>query len=368
VQNKPRKHWNPPEKQGKSAQEGEKIMRTITIAAMFVVVVGTSCVSAQWGPQGRTSNSATAATRPGVLSLTPIYASDGTFSVEMPAGWQLRSAQLRGTFAQSTRRESVAWGTVNAIDIPHFRAYQRILGQFAGYASQVFPVVANPIPPAEVVRQLYPRFNRAVQDLRVLGEQRTGPSSSLVIYRYTLRAPASAVMRGAAVIFTTQSRPDNFGIWTIAYWKAEAPEYLFHQDMPLFEKVFSSLRYDTNRILALVAQNESNQNGTVNTMINQERDGFQRRSQMISQFGQFMQNSQVALGNAFSQGNLERNENEIATLAEQEIKVDAQGNKDQVGIGADCVNNLTQHYGYSNGQGCAALGPNWNQVTSPPVR
>jgi hypothetical protein len=342
-------------------------MRAIATTAMFVVLVATSCLSAPRGEQGGTSNSATAVARPTVFSLAPIYASDGTFSVQMPAGWQVRNAQLRSTFAQSAKEESVAWGTVNVIDVPHFRAYQRILGQFAGYASQVFPVVANPIPPAEIVRQLYPRFNRAVQDLRVLGEQRTGPFSSLIFYRYTLRAPTSAAMRGAAVIFTTRPQADNFGIWTIAYWKAEAPEYLFDQDMPLFEKVFLSLHYDTNRILDLVTQNESNQNGIVSTMIKQERDGFQRRSQMISQFGQFMQDSQVALGNAFSQGNLERNENEIATLAERENKVDADGNRDQVGIGADCVNDLTRHYGYSEGQGCAALGANWKQVTSPPV-
>jgi hypothetical protein len=343
-------------------------MRAILTAATFIVLVATGYVSAQRGAQGRTSNSATAAANPAIFSLAPIYASDGTFSVQMPAGWQVRSAQLRSTFAQSARQESVAWGTINAIDVPHFRVYQRILGQFAPYASQVFPVVANPIPPAEVVRLLYPRFNRAVQNLQVLREQRTGPSSSLVFYRYTLRTPGAAAMRGAAVIFTTQARSDNFGIWTIAYWKAETPEYLFGQDMSLFERVFSSLHYDTNRILALVAQNEANQNRTVNTMINQESDGFQRRSQMISQFGQFMQDSQVALGNAFSQGNLERNENEIATLAEQENKVDADGNRDQVGIGADCVNDFSHQYGYSNGQGCAALGQNWKQVSSPPVR
>ena len=343
-------------------------MRAILTAVAFIVLVAMGGLLAQRGAQGRASNSGTASATPTVFSLAPIYASDGTFSVQMPTGWQVRTAQMRNTFAQSTRQESVAWGTINAIDIQHFRAYQRILGQFAPYASQVFPVVANPIAPAEVVRQLYPRFNRAMQDLRVLREQRTGQSSSLVFYRYNLRTPGAGAMRGAAVIFTTQPRSDNFGIWTIAYWKAEAPEYLFDQDLPLFEKVFSSLHYDTNRILALVAQNEADQNRTVNTMINQEHDGFQRRSQMISQFGQFMQNSQVALGNAFSQGNLERNENEIATLAEQENKVDADGNKYQVGIGADCVNDLTQHYGYSNGQGCTALGPNWKQVTSPPVR
>ena len=339
-------------------------MRTITTAAMFIVLAATGCVSAQRGLEAKASGSGTKAEE---VSLTPLYASDGTFSVEMPNGWQVRTAQVRGTFAQSARGESLAWGAINAMDVPHFQMYQQMLGPFAGYARQVFPIVANPMPPAEVVRQLYPRFFREAEDLRVLLDQRSGPFRSVVFYRYMIHSPAPRWMRGAALIEIVLPQSDNFGIWTIAYWKAEAPESRFDQDMPLFEKVFSSLHYDTNRILDVAAADRSTRNRTIGNMINQQGNEFARSSQAIYQFGQIMQSSQIALGNAFSQANLEQGEQKIASLAEQEIKVDEDGNRHQVGFDADCVNNLSHQYGYSNTQGCAALGPNWQKVTAPPL-
>jgi hypothetical protein len=351
-------------KQYESDEKGDKVMRKAITAAMFLILAATGCVSAQRGLETKASGSGA---RVEAVSLTPLSASDGTFSVEMPTGWQVRTAQVRSTFAQSARGESLAWGAINAIDVPHFQMYQQMLGQFAGYARQVFPVVANPMPPAEIVLQLYPRFFREAQDLRVLLEQRSGPFSSLIFYRYMIQYPAPRLMRGAARIEIVLPPSDNFGIWTIAYWKAEAPESLFDQDMPLFEKVFSSLHYDANRILRLAAADRSTRNRTIGNIIHQQGNEFARSSQAINQFGQFMQSSQISLGNAFSQANLEQGEQKIASLAEQEIKVDADGNRHQVGFDADCVNDLSHKYGYSKNQGCAALGPNWQTVNAPPL-
>jgi hypothetical protein len=57
----------------------------------------------------------------------------------------------------------------------------------------------------------------------------------------------SQLTRGAALICVSPPQPGNLGIWTIAYWKVEAPAWLFERSMPTFETIFSSLHYDIKK-------------------------------------------------------------------------------------------------------------------------
>jgi hypothetical protein len=55
-----------------------------------------------------------------------------------------------------------------------------MLGRFAGYASQVFPVVANPMAPEGALLNLYPRLYRGAQNIQILGDRPVGASTSLI--------------------------------------------------------------------------------------------------------------------------------------------------------------------------------------------
>lgn len=336
---------------------------SVTVA-MLLVSVGFLNVRAQQNVTQQTE-----AARPGSQSssYSTVRASDGTFVVQLPVNWQIRNVQVKNTVAQSPRGESVAWGVITAIDIQHFQAYQHLLGQFAGYASQVFPVVADPMPPSEVVRELYPRFYPAAQNIQILGARPAGQSTALTFYQYS--QAYSQLTRGAALICVSTAQPGNFGIWTIAYWKAEAPVRFFEGSMHTFETIFSSLRYDINRIVSMIAANQAAANQTTRGMVNTEAQEYQRRSQMINQFGQNMQAMQTQLYETFRTGSLERDEDEIATLAGKQWKIDANGIRYEVRPGDDCVNTITQQSASSNNRGCNTLaGSGWTQVTTHPVR
>jgi hypothetical protein len=339
-------------------------MRLSVTIAMLLVSVGFLKLSAQ---QNATQRPTGARPSNQSSSYRTVQASDGTFVVQLPIDWQIRNLQVKSSMAQSPRGESVAWGVISAIDIQHFQAYQRLLGQFAGYASQVFPVVADPMPPSKVVRELYPRFYPGAQNIQILGAPPAGQSTALTFYQYS--QAYSQLTRGAALICVSPPQPGNFGIWTIAYWKAEAPVWLFERSMPTFETIFSSLRYDINRIFSMIAANQAAATQTTRGTINAEAEEYRRQSQMINQFGQNMQTMQTQLYETFRTGSLERDEDEIATLAGKQWKIDANGIRYEVRPGDDCVNTITQQSTSSNNRGCDALvGPGWIQVTPPPVR
>lgn len=336
----------------------------VLIAVSMLFSVGFLNVRAQ---QSVTQRTTAAKPTSQTSSSRTVQASDGTFVVQLPIDWQIRNLQVKSAMAQSPRGESVAWGVITAIDIQHFQAYQRLLGQFAGYASQVFPVVADPMPPSEVVRELYPRFYPAAQNIQILGARPAGQSTALTFYQYL--QSYSQLTRGAALICVSPPQPGNFGIWTIAYWKAEAPAWLFERSMPTFETIFSSLRYDINRILSMIAADQAVANQTTRGVVNSEAQAYQRRSQMINQFGQNMQAMQTQLYETFRTGSLERGEDEIATLAGKQWKVDANGIRYEVRPGDDCVNTITQQSASSNSRGCNTLaGSGWTHVTPPAVR
>jgi hypothetical protein len=338
-------------------------MRVSITVAMLLVSVGFLNVRAQQNVTQRTTGVRLSSQS---SSYRTVQASDGTFVVQLPVVWQPRNVQVKNAMAQSPRGESVAWGVITAIDIQHFQAYQRLLGQFAGYASQVFPVVADPMPPREVVRELYPRFYPAAQNIQILGARPDGQSTALTFYQYS--QAYSQLTRGAALICVSPPQPGNYGIWTIAYWKAEAPVRLFERSMPTFETIFSSLHYDINRILSMIAANQAAANQTTRGMVNAEAEEYQRRSQMINQFGQNMQAMQTQLYETFRAGSLERDEDEIATLAGKQWKIDANEIRYEVRPGDDCVNTITQQSASSNNRGCTALpGTGWTQVTTPPI-
>jgi hypothetical protein len=296
------------------------------------------------------------------VSYRTVVASDGTFSVQLPVSWQLRNAQVRNTMAQGPRGESVAWGVISAIDVPNFQAYQRLLGQFAGYAAQVFPVVANPMPPEGVILYLYPRLYPGAQNIRILGDRPVGPTSSLVFYQYT--PPASAgPMRGGALISAAPPQPGDFGIWTIAYWKAEAPASLFNRDMLMFGAILSSLHYNIDRILAMVAANQQATSRTIGNIIRDEAQEYQRRSQMITQNGQQMQAMQTQLGETFQTHDAIIGQNRIASLGGLAPFQDANGNPLYGPLGSKSVNTSRSSFPQFSSQDSSILGPGWRPIT-----
>jgi len=330
---------------------------TLLVSVGFLKVHAQQSVTQRKTPASPTSQSS---------SYRTVQASDVSFVVQLPVDWQIRDLQVKNAMALSPRRQTVAWGVVSAIDIQHFQVYRRLLGQFAGYASQVFPIVVNPLPPSEVVRELYPRFYPAARNIQILGTELVGHSTALTFYQYS---GYSQLTRGAALIWVSAPQPGNFGIWTIAYWKAEAPVWLFERSMPTFETIFSSLHYDINRILSMIAADQAAANQTTRGMVNAEAQEYQRQSQMINLFGQNMQAMQNQLYETFQTGSLERNEDEIATLAGKQWKIDSNGTRYEVRPGDDCVNAVSQQSASSDNRGCAALaGPGWTRVTTAPVR
>jgi hypothetical protein len=65
--------------------------------------------------------------------------------------------------------------------------------------------------------------------------------------------------------------------------------WLFEPSLPTFETIFSSLHYDVNRILSMIAANQAEADRATRGMVNVEAQEYQRRSQMINEFGQNMQ-------------------------------------------------------------------------------
>jgi hypothetical protein len=334
-------------------------MRKISILAMLLLTAGSAGLSAQqasWRPL--------MPARPDIqpVSYGTLTASDGSFAVRLPANWQVRSASVTNTMAQSARGESVAWGVVSVIDVPHFQMYQRSLGQFGRYANQVFPVVANPMPPEGIILYLYPRFYADARNIRILGERPEGPSSALIFYEYA--PPASRTpIRGGALIITTPPQPGNLGMWTIAYWKAEAPSSLFNQDLPMFSNILSSLNYNADRILAMVGQNQASMHKTIGSMIDGEQHEYQRSSQMIAANGQQMLAMQTQLGQTFQHQDLINGQNGIATLGGYAPFQDANGAPLMGPLDSRSVNTSTLGPPRFSPQDSSSLGPGWRPIT-----
>ncbi len=322
------------------------------------------------------------------MTFRSVDAQDGTFSVEIPVPWRVEAAQVDMFSARSTQGQSVAWGVISAIDDAHFRLMQSYLGPFA---SEVFPVVSPPRPPAGVIEELLPRLNRAVQGLRVTGARPVAGESmgSFVAYQYTLvpslappgqrsriapslLALSQVPMKAEALILTNPPNAD--GIWTIVYWGAEAPQSLFAPTRPVFERIFASLRYNQALILNMIAQQERARGNIIGGMIRDEAAHNARTSAMISQFGRNMQQIESQLNNAFQTEKRRSGEDWIAAFGGPQKFVDAQGREynfdlEQHSYRYNCVSGwgaAARYYG-SNTLDCTQLGAIYGTLDMKPI-
>lgn len=295
------------------------------------------------------------------LDFRTVTATDGTYAVELPSAWRIASANVKQTVARSAEGQSVAWGTIAVIDEQHFAQYRQLMGpQFAPYAAQVFPVVANPMQAEQAIVALEPRFNPAVRGIRNLGARTVSPAASFVVYEYEL---AGAAMKGEALVYVNPPQPGGYGIWSIIYWRAEAPAKTFSMSEAVFDHVFLTLHYDINRILEMIRENEKRQSQTTGNIVRDEADAYQRQAQTITQFGQKMQSMQMSLYNTFQTQSLKSGEGAIASLGGAQKFVDENGtqfgfNLHQKSNRYNCVNGwgaAAVYYG-SDTQDCAELG------------
>lgn len=332
---------------GVAAIDGLAAVNTTAVAKIAAVVALIACVLTECAAQQ--------------TDFRKVTATDETYSAELPSAWQIGSANLKQTVARSADGQSVAWGTVAVIDEQHFGQYQQLLGpQFARSAAQVFPVVANPMPAEQVIVALTPQFNPAVQGIRNIGARTVSPRESFVVYEYELGGTA---MKGEALVYMNPPQPGGYGIWSIIYWRAEAPTKIFSQSEAVFEHVFMSLHYDLKRILDMIQENAQLQREIVGGIAQGEANEYQQRSQMITQFGQNMQQMQMSLYNTFQTQNLKSGEGAIASLGGAHKFVDGNGtefdfNLHQKSNLYNCVNGwgaAAVYYG-SDAQNCMELG------------
>jgi hypothetical protein len=279
-----------------------------------------------------------------------IEAADRTFTVQIPASWQVEHAEVKRASAQGPRGETVAWGSISVIDRADFFAYQRLLGpQFARYASGVFPVVADPMPPEQVIPEMFPRFNPAVRGIRMLGSRPVATTAAFVVYQYEL-ARSFAPIRGEALVYTNPPKAGGFGIWSIVYWRAEAPAGVFAEMEPVFDSIFRSLHYDSDRIMQLIREVEQRQSQTAAGVIRGEAGEYQRRSQMIDEFGRNMQQMQTTLYDTFQTQSLKSGEGAVESLGGAQKFVDQSGNEFNFNL-----HQKSHRYNCVNGSGAAAI-------------
>jgi hypothetical protein len=78
-------------------------------------------------------------------SFRNVEATDGTFSVTIPAEWHVQADQVSRFGAWGGEGQSVAWGMLSFIDRAHYQQYQGLVGPYL--ARQVYPSVSDPLPP-----------------------------------------------------------------------------------------------------------------------------------------------------------------------------------------------------------------------------
>jgi hypothetical protein len=320
-------------------------------------------------------------------SFHTVTATDGTFSVSIPADWHIQSDQVNRFMAWGPQGQSVGWGLLPIIDRTHYARYQNLVGP--NLAQQVYPIVSDPLAPAQLLLSILPRANPNVQAIRILGEKLVAAPSmangSFILYGYTLvpglgerrtfippplLAYRSIAMKGSVLIETTAPNAD--GMWTMEFWGAYAPQARFSENLRIFDKVFRTLRYDTRRIVQLVAEQQRQRGAIVGSMIRGEQASWEHANATITQFGSNMIALQQQTSEAFNRENLKAGEGAMEALGGPTHFVDPEGhdyyfNQQQHNYRYNCVSGFggTAQYYYSNTQDCAKLGVKYGRDLRP---
>jgi hypothetical protein len=104
--------------------------------------------------------------------------------------------------------------------------------------------------------------------------------------------------------------------------------------LPIFGNILSSLRYDANRIVNLVAANQAETYRINQSIINGEAQAYQRREQAITQTGQQIEMMQTQLAQTFQTQNYVTGQNRIAALGGFAPFHDGDGNPLYAPLGA----------------------------------
>ena len=207
-----------------------------------------------------------------------ILADDGTFTLQVPIGWEkMGPATFEGSSIVSKRGEGLASGMVVVY------ANQSMLQTNLHALSTIYPplqlvlmsrLLSRPLSPLEVVRYLFPQIaNGAMQNVRILGYRTLSAEAPapIMVVRYLstlfpqqdaafasllpprLRTQYQVTTETVAVIWS----PINSGLtWTFSYLMITAPRSVFEQSHSLYAHIYESFRFIPEGLARKIQDNE----------------------------------------------------------------------------------------------------------------
>jgi len=213
-----------------------------------------------------------------------VLATDGTFSVRIPPGWQTVVQPTFYSFVSVSDKGESFWAGLTQVYTNqmmmeyNLRGFQ-LLGVPQALLALMARLVSSPLPAEGVIGQLLPQIGgRAMAELRVLQSHPMpsvpGTELRLIHYQYTLLPqqdrPYPAVfhpallaqdvvpMEGIAVIWILAPATTAFS-WYYLGETVEAPQPIFRANRATYARIFRSFQYIPQGLALLIRTNAERQ-------------------------------------------------------------------------------------------------------------
>jgi len=176
-----------------------------------------------------------------------LIAQDNSFSVMIPADWNVLSAIMRVFAVRSPRNEDVRVLTLDIFSNPQSLANALAVCQRVPVAPGCPPLRlwSPPLGPVDVVRALYPRLTDDIQQMRILGAWPTAMAGKRgVIVRYQFMKHG-VLMEGLEEIYLVPGLATaGMTYWSFVASGADGPREYFRRNLGLYAAILETLKYN----------------------------------------------------------------------------------------------------------------------------